>query len=58
MRYASIRAVVESTGGLDYTARLAENEAERAREALAGIPASAYRDALAALAGFAVSRDA
>lgn len=53
-----IRAVVESTGGLDYTARLAENEAERALEALAGIPASSYRDALAALARFAVSRNA
>jgi octaprenyl-diphosphate synthase len=51
-----IRAVVESTGGLDYTARLAENEAKRAEEALAEVPASAYRDALAALARFAVNR--
>ncbi len=51
-----IRAVVESTGGLDYTARLAEDEASRALEALAGIPGSAYRDALAELARFAVSR--
>jgi octaprenyl-diphosphate synthase len=51
-----IRAVVESTGGLDYTAKLAEGEAERALEALAGVPASAYRDALAGLARFAVSR--
>ena len=51
-----IRAVVESTGGLDYTARLAENEARRAEEALAEVPASAYRDALAALARFAVNR--
>jgi len=55
---APIRAVIESTGGLDYTARLAENEADRALEALAGIPASAYRDALGALARFAVSRNA
>ncbi|MEX2149184.1 MAG: octaprenyl diphosphate synthase [Steroidobacteraceae bacterium] len=53
---APIRAVVESTGGLDYTARLAENEAVQAMEALADVPASAYRDALAALAQFAVSR--
>ena len=51
-----IRAVVESTGGLDYTARLAENEVERALQALVGVPASAYRDALEALARFAVSR--
>ena len=55
---APIRAVIESTGGLDYTAKLAENEADRALEALAGIPASAYRDALAALARFAVTRNA
>ena len=53
---APIRAVIESTGGLDYTARLAENEADLALEALAGIPASAYRDALGALARFAVTR--
>jgi octaprenyl-diphosphate synthase len=53
-----IRAVIESTGGLDYTARLAEDEAKRAEEALADVPASAYRDALAALARFAVSRNA
>jgi octaprenyl-diphosphate synthase len=53
---APIRAVVESTGGLDYTARLAENEAVQAMAALAGVPASAYRDALAALAQFAVTR--
>ena len=53
-----IRAVIESTGGLDYTARLAESEAELALEALAQIPASAYRDALGALARFAVTRNA
>ncbi|MGE0030900.1 MAG: octaprenyl diphosphate synthase [Steroidobacteraceae bacterium] len=53
-----IRAVVESTGGLDYTARLAEDEATRAIDALSGVPASRYRDALAALARFAVSRNA
>jgi octaprenyl-diphosphate synthase len=53
---APIRAVVESTGGLDYTARLAEDEAVQAMEALADVPASAYRDALAALAQFTVTR--
>ena len=55
---APIRAVVESTGGLDYTARLAEDEAARAIDALGSVPSSPYRDALAALAGFAVSRNA
>lgn len=53
---APVRAVVESTGGLDYTARLAANEAERAIAALADIPASAFRDGLAALARYAVTR--
>jgi octaprenyl-diphosphate synthase len=53
-----ILAVVESTGGLDYTAQLAEEEARRAESALADVPASIYRDALAALARFAVSRNA
>jgi octaprenyl-diphosphate synthase len=53
-----IRQVVESTGGLDYTARLAEDEASRAIEVLAEIPASAFRDGLAALAKYAVSRSA
>jgi len=53
-----IRAVVESTGGLDYTARLAEREAEQAIDALSGIPASPYRKALEALARFAVTRRA
>jgi len=55
---APIRAVIESTGGLDYTARLAESEAKRAIDVLRGIPASAYRDALAALARFTVTRSA
>jgi octaprenyl-diphosphate synthase len=52
-----IRALVASTGGLDYTARLAEGEAQRAEQALADIPTSRYRDALAGLARFAVSRN-
>jgi octaprenyl-diphosphate synthase len=55
---ARVRQVVESTGGLDYTARLAEDEASRAIEVLAEIPASAFRDGLAALAKYAVSRSA
>jgi octaprenyl-diphosphate synthase len=53
-----IRAVVESTGGLDYTAELARSEVEMALAALADVPASPHRDALAALARFAASRDA
>jgi octaprenyl-diphosphate synthase len=55
---APILAVIESTGGLDYTARLAESEAELALEALVQVPASPYRDALGALARFTVTRNA
>ena len=51
-----IRELVERTGGLDYTARLAEEQATRAQEELTGLPASRYRDALAELARFAISR--
>ncbi len=55
-RQAPILEMVERSGGLDYTARLAESEAEKAEEALAALPPSSYRDALAGLARFAVSR--
>ncbi len=51
-----IRRIIESAGGLEYTARLARREANLAIEALAGIPDSAYRRALSALADFAVTR--
>jgi octaprenyl-diphosphate synthase len=51
-----ILAAVERSGGLEYTATLAGREAEKAEEALAALPASPYRDALAGLARFAVSR--
>jgi octaprenyl-diphosphate synthase len=53
---ASIREVVASRGGLDYTAETAAIEAKRAEAALADVPASRYRDALTALARFAISR--
>jgi octaprenyl-diphosphate synthase len=51
-----ITAAIESTGGLAYTARLARREATLAIEALADLPASAYKDALRELADFAVNR--
>ena len=54
--FGPIRTAIESTGGLDYTARLAKGESDMAIRALADIPKSAHRDALAALAEFALSR--
>ena len=49
-----IVAAIEATGGLEYTAQLARNEAERALAALDALPASVYKDGLMALARFSV----
>ncbi len=51
-----IRRAIESTGGLDYTARLAREEAEAAVASLAVLPDSAYKQALVDLARIAVER--
>jgi octaprenyl-diphosphate synthase len=55
-RIGDILAAIESTGAIAYTARLARTEADKARNSLAGLPSSRYREALAALADFAVER--
>jgi octaprenyl-diphosphate synthase len=52
----AILQAIESTGAIDYTARCAQTEAQKAIEALSSIPASHYKDALMALAHFAVNR--
>jgi len=52
----SIRAAVEASGALDYTAKLARDYAERAVACLEVIPANQYRDALVELCRFAVAR--
>jgi len=51
-----ITIAIESTGGLEYTARLARREADLAIGALAELPDSAHIQALRELAEFAVSR--
>ena len=48
---------VESTGGITYTAGVAEAEARRARRALSSIPNSHYRKALETMIEFAVRRN-
>src|SRR5579859_8137087 len=50
-----IIAAIESTGGLEYAARVAQTESERALKALDALPDSPYRTGLAALARFAVA---
>jgi len=52
----AITQTIESSGGLEYTARLAQRERDLAVAALADLPDSAYVQALCALADFAVSR--
>ncbi|MBU0499354.1 MAG: octaprenyl diphosphate synthase [Gammaproteobacteria bacterium] len=51
-----IHGIIESTGAIAYTARLAQEEAGLAKQAISKITASPYRDALASLAGYSVSR--
>jgi len=51
-----IQAVVESTGALQYTAARAQEAADMAINALSGIPDSDYKNALIAVADFAVRR--
>ena len=51
-----IREAVTASGALDYTARLAQQHADRAIALLDTLPASEYRDALEQLACFAVKR--
>jgi octaprenyl-diphosphate synthase len=55
-RLEEIRAAIESTGALEYTLALAQTEASLAESALGALPDSDFKDALAALAGFAVRR--
>jgi octaprenyl-diphosphate synthase len=52
----AVLAAIESSEGLQYTARLAAVEAEQALAALAALPATPFRDGLAALARFAIER--
>lgn len=53
---SGILAAMEQTNAFSYTRAIAEQEAEKARRALDNIPASAYKQALIALADMAVSR--
>jgi octaprenyl-diphosphate synthase len=51
-----IMTAIAATDAIDYTARLAAAEADRAKQALEQLPPSAFRSALAALADFSVRR--
>ena len=51
-----ITQLIAAAGGLEYTARMAQREKDLAVAALHRLPESPYRDALDALAEFAVAR--
>ena len=53
----AVVSAIESTDSIAYTAHAARAEAGRAIQALEPIPGSAFKDALVALAEFAVERD-
>jgi octaprenyl-diphosphate synthase len=55
-RVEEVIKAIQSTDAIEYTANLAREEARLAKEALEALPASAYRDALAAVADFSVDR--
>ena len=52
----AVTRAIESSGGLEYTARLARREADLAKDALSRLPESAYVGSLRGLADFAVGR--
>jgi octaprenyl-diphosphate synthase len=54
--FAQVLAAVRATGALDYAREVAQREAEAARNALAPLGASAYRDSLLELTSFSVTR--
>ncbi len=53
---AEIQAVIESTGALEYTAARAQEAASYAIDALSDIPETEYKQALVAIAEFAIQR--
>lgn len=52
-----IMAILEQTKAFDYTRAMADQEAEKARQAIAFLPESDYKDALLTLADIAVQRN-
>jgi octaprenyl-diphosphate synthase len=55
--FDEVLAAITHSGAVDYTRQQAEASRERAKAAIAGFPDSAGREALCALADFAVERD-
>lgn len=56
-RIDEIVAIIHETGAIDYTARAASREISLAKDAIAILPETEYKQALLSLADFAISRD-
>ena len=54
--YLDVLAIIQSTGSLDYTAKFAEEEADKAIQALSVLPENTYTDAMKQLALFSIQR--
>ena len=55
--FGPVMQAMQETGALEYTRRQAQDSARRAREAVAVLPHSKYKDCLLELAAFAVTRN-
>ena len=55
--FAPVLKTMQETGALDYTRKQAEASARAARDSVAALPDSKYRDSLIELAAFAVTRN-
>jgi octaprenyl-diphosphate synthase len=53
---AAVMQIIKATDAIEYTFRLARDEADLAIKALANLPDTPYKEALETLADFAVSR--
>jgi octaprenyl-diphosphate synthase len=51
-----VMAAIESTDAIEYTSRLAREEADKAKAVLSQLPDSPYREALSSIADFSVIR--
>lgn len=54
--FPAVLAAIRTTGALEHTRKLAQEEAERATNAIKSLPASTYKNSLVELALFAVAR--
>ncbi len=55
--FDEILSAITSSGALEYTRQQAESAAQRAKDSIQGLPEGHYKDALIALASFAVERN-